>query len=105
MGRYVIDNLPGTIDLQEEDWVKRTVQNCKNLLMCRMGEVPCDRLRGLNPGIFDLGIDEINALLVMELDRVMGWEPEAEVVSASAKLLEGNQVYIQCVIEIDEEEG
>lgn len=104
MGRYVIDNLPQAIDLQEEDWVRRTVQNCKNLLMCHMGEVPCDRMRGLNPGIYDMGIDEVNAALLKELDRVMAWEPEAEVVSAEAKLLQDNSVYIRCVIEVYEGE-
>ena len=56
MARYIIDNLPGPIDFEGTGMVRRTVQNCKNLLMLRMGEVPYDRLRGLNPALFDLPV-------------------------------------------------
>ena len=43
MARYQIDNVAAPIDFQESDPVKRTLQNAKNLLMCRMGE-------GIQPG-------------------------------------------------------
>ena len=103
MARYEISNIPGPIDFECRDSaVRRTVQNCKNLLMCRMGEVPYDRLRGFDPALYDLPLDEMREVLLPELDRVMLWEPEAEVVSARASL-ELGQTVIRCVIEISDD--
>ena len=47
MALYQIDNVASPIDFQEDDLIKRTLQNAKNLLMCQMGEVPYGRYRGL----------------------------------------------------------
>lgn len=100
MARYEIDNLPGRIDFEcADDFARRTVQNAKNLLMCRMGEVPFDRQRGLNPALLSLPMTELRAALMPELDRVMLWEPDATVIRATATL-EGEQTVIRCVIEI-----
>ena len=100
MALYEIDNLPGVIDFDcGSDFTRRTVQNAKNLLMCRKGEVPFDRQRGLNPAILDLPMTELRAVLLRELDRVMLWEPDAEVVRAEATI-ENGQTVIRCVIEI-----
>ena len=104
MAQYQIDNLPSPIDFQEEDIIKRALQNAKNLLMCRLGEVPFDRCRGLDPGIYDLPIEELRAELLPELDRVMAWEPDVEVVDAEATLLNDGQIYIKAIVEIDIDE-
>lgn len=101
MAKYTIDNRPGPIDFESNaDIQKRTMQNVKNLIMCRMGEVPYDRMRGINPGLFDLGIDEMNAQLLPEIDRVLGWEPDAEAVSATATLDENGDTVITVVVEV-----
>ena len=101
--RFEITNLPSAIDFEcSNDFVRRTVQNAKNLLMCRMGEVPFDRQRGFDPALYDLPINEFRTYLLPELDRVMLWEPDVEVVSATAALEDGI-VVIRCVIEIEEE--
>lgn len=105
MARYTIDNLPAPVDFSAgTDWVERTVRNCKNLLMLRKGELPYDRQRGLDPALFDLGIDEMNDVLLQEVDRALLWEPDAEAVSAEAEMLPNTAVVIRVVIEIDEEE-
>lgn len=101
MAQYQIDNIAAPINFQESDIVLRTLQNAKNLLMCRMGEVPYDRYRGLDPAIFDLPIEEMRAELLPELDRCMMWEPDVEVVDAEATLLEGGGVYIKAILEIE----
>lgn len=101
MAQYQIDNIAAPIDFQEDDIVLRTLQNAKNLLMCRMGEVPYDRYRGLDPAIFDLPIEEMRAELLPELDRCMMWEPDVEVVDAEATLLDGGGVYIKVILEIE----
>lgn len=98
--RYQIDNLPSQIDFESKGFVQRTLQNAKNLLMCHMGEVPYGRLRGFNPALYDLPIGDLKNELLPELDRIMLWEPDAEVVSADAELLEGGMIYITAVIEI-----
>ena len=100
MAKYQIDNIASPIDFQESDAVKRTLQNAKNLLMCRMGEVPYDRFRGFDPALFDLPIGELRNELLPELDRVMTWEPDVEVLEAEATLLEGGGVYIKVILEL-----
>ena len=100
MAKYQIDNIASPIDFQESDIVKRTLQNAKNLLMCRMGEVPYDRFRGFDPALFDLPIGELQSALLPELDRVMMWEPNVEVLEAEATLLDGGGVYIKVILEL-----
>ena len=60
----------------------RAVQNAKNLLLLRKGEVPYDRMRGFDWSLFDLPAEEFASLLLPEMDRVMLWEPDAEIVDA-----------------------
>ena len=102
MARYTIDNRPAPIDFEcNDNSLLRTLQNVKNLLMCRMGEVPYDRMRGLNPAIFDIGIEELNAQLLPEIDRVLGWEPDAKAVSAEATLDENGETRITVIVEVN----
>lgn len=100
MAKYQIDNIASPIDFQESDVVKRTLQNAKNLLMCRMGEVPYDRFRGFDPALFDLPIGELRNELLPELDRVMMWEPDVEVSEAEAEILGDGSVYIKVILEL-----
>lgn len=100
MAKYQIDNIASPIDFQTSDMLKRTLQNAKNLLMCHMGEVPYDRFRGFDPALYDLPIDELREHLLPELDRVMMWEPDVEVVEAEATLLETGDVYIKVILEL-----
>lgn len=100
MAQFEIDNTPSPIDFQESDIITRTLQNAKNLLMCRMGEVPYDRYRGFDQSLYDLPIDEMEAELLPELDRVMMWEPDVEVVDAEATLTEDGNTYIRAILEI-----
>ena len=100
MAKYQIDNIASPIDFQESDAIKRTLQNAKNLLMCQMGEVPYDRYRGFDPALFDLPIGELQSALLPELDRVMMWEPNVEVLEAEATLLDGGGVYIKVILEL-----
>ena len=105
MARYQIDNITAPIDFQGSDPVLRTVQNAKNLLMCAMGEVPYDRYRGFNPALLNLPIDELRDELIPELDRIMLWEPDAEVEEAEITLLDNGSVYIKVIIEVRDFNG
>lgn len=100
MAQYQIDNIASPINFQESDIILRTIQNAKNLLMCRMGEVPYERLMGFDPALYDLPITELQTELLPELDRIMMWEPDVEVVDAEATLLENGGLYIKAIIEI-----
>ena len=104
MAQYQIDNIAAPIDFQEQNIIQRTLQNAKNLLMCRMGEVPYDRCRGFDPALYDLPVERLREELLPELDRVMAWEPDVEVVDAEATLLKDGQVYIKAILEVDIEE-
>ena len=102
MAKYVIDSRAEPIDFEcSDDALRRTLQNCKNLLRCWMGELPYDRKRGLNPAIYDMGLTELNQILLQEVDRVLGWEPDARAVSAAAALDENGETVITVVVEIN----
>ena len=107
MAQYQITNQSEPIDFEcSNEIIARTVQNAKNLLMCRMGEVPYDRYRGFDPALFDLPMQKFEEQLLPELDRVMLWEPDVEVVDAACSLDSGGQIIIPATIEIDmDEEG
>jgi hypothetical protein len=100
MAQYEIDNSPSPIDFQEDDIIRRTLQNAKNLLMCQLGEVPYDRYRGFNSVLYDLPMPQLREELLEELDRIMEWDPDVEVVDATASVLEDGSVYIKAKIEI-----
>lgn len=104
MVAYKIDNRPSPVDFEVEGIINRTVQNAKNLLMLRLGEVPYDRYRGFDASLFDLPLQEMRAALVPELDRIMLWEPDVEVIDAQCWIDESGEVIIEAVIEIDIDE-
>ena len=104
MAQYQIDNIAAPIDFETKDPAAIAVQRAKNLLMCRMGEVPYDRYRGFDAGIFELPSAEFMEELLPELDRIMMWEPNAEVADAEAGPLSNGQAYIRVILEIKEGE-
>lgn len=105
MALYQIDNIPSPIDFQEDDIILRTLQNAKNLLMCRMGEVPYGRYRGFDPSLYDLPINDFRTELLPELDRVMLWEPDVEVQDAEATLLADGNIYVKVILDVTIEEA
>ena len=100
MAQYEIDNIFSPIDFQETNIIQRTLQNAKNLLMCRMGEVPYDRYRGFDVSLYDLPYPELEAEILPELDRCMMWEPDVEVVDAKISILNDGNVYIKVFLEV-----
>ena len=104
MALYQIDNIAAPIDFQQDDVIKRTLQNAKNLLMCHLGEVPYDRCRGFDPELYDIPIAQLREELLPELDRVMIWEPDVEVADAEATLLGDGSVYIRVILEVEIDE-
>lgn len=100
MAQYLITNQETPIDWKAEQDTQRILQNCKNLIMTRMGEVPYDRMRGLNPAIWDMPMKELNTQILPETDRVLAWEPRAKAVSASAGLDRNGETVISVVVEV-----
>lgn len=104
MARYTITNQPSPIEFEAMDSVGRTVQNAKNLLMCRMGEVPYDRMRGFNPELMQLPMQEFGDRLMEEIDRVLLWEPDAEAVDATFTADGSGEYIITVTIEVADQE-
>jgi len=100
MALYQIDNVASPINFEETDLIKRTLQNAKNLLMCRMGEVPYNHYRGMDPSLFDLPIPNMRMELLPELDRVMTLEPDVTVMDAEAALLPNGDTYIKVIVDV-----
>jgi len=97
---YVIDNRPTPIDYEVKSEALRAVQNAKNLLMTRRGEVPYDRMRGFDWSLFDLPAEEFQDLLLPELDRALLWEPDAEIVDARHYHDDKGTLIIEAEIEV-----
>lgn len=103
MARYWIDNQPEEIPFEDlGETAKRIVQNAKNLLMTRRGEVPYDRSRGFDPALFDLPVPQLQERLMPEVDRVLIWEPRAEAVEAQAERTDTGETVIRVLIEVQE---
>lgn len=104
MARYVIDNTDAPIDFESNKAgnTARTLQNCKNLIKCHMGELPYDRRRGINPVVFDLPVAKLNAVLLSEIDRCLAWEPDANAISAAATRDTTGKLIITVVVDIAE---
>lgn len=101
MAQFLVNNRIEKINFEcQNDYITRTLQNVKNLLCLEMGEVPFDRGRGVDPRIFELPMDEMKAALLPELDRVMLWEPDAEIVSATAERGPDGEITITCSVQV-----
>ena len=107
MAMYEVTSEQAPLDFEctmVSNMTERTIRNAKNLITLRMGEVPYDRQRGLNPAIFDLPYDDAEALIVQELDRCMLWELDAEVVEGWIEIRPDGESVVHCVIEISFED-
>lgn len=101
MAQYIITNQAAPIDFEcNSEIINRTLQNAKNLLMCRKGEVPYDRYRGFDQALYDLPIKQLQERLLPELDRIMLWEPDVEVIDANCSMLENGEILIEATVEI-----
>lgn len=86
------------------DMVERTLQNAKNLIMCRKGEVPYDRQRGLDPEIFDIPYADAMDALIPELERALLWEPDVEVTDGWIDVDDEGETVIHALVEIAAED-
>ena len=108
MARYVIDNrpVPLTFDVGDDD-TARTIMNAKNLIMTVRGEIPYNRLCGIDADIFDMPINEANDVLMEAVDEALEFEPDAEAVDAKAWLDINGEMVMEVTIDVtesDEEE-
>ena len=100
MPKYTIDNQPARIDWAARGGERRVVQNAKNLLMTHMGEVPYDRHRGISPTIYDRTLNQVRETIALELELLLGWEPNAALISVRVYMDERGLV-IEAVIDTD----
>lgn len=104
MGLYTINNLPAPIDFETREFVARTLQNAKNLLRCYKGEVPYDRMKGIDPAVYHKDYARLQAVITQEVERVLRWEPDVNVQAARCKILSDTELYIEADVEIEEGE-
>ena len=75
------------IDTEADEYERLTIANAKNLLRLRKGEIAYDRMRGIDPAIFDLTLTQAQNVILAEVTRVLAWEPDIRVLAA--RLLPG----------------
>ena len=101
--QYIITNAPEKINFEiGNDAEARAVQNAKNLMMTRMGEIPYDRQRGFDRRLYDMPIGEMQAFLMEELDRLFLWEPYVEAIEAEIVREENGELIIRATIEVSD---
>lgn len=103
MAQYEITSEDIPLDFEitmAKDMTERTLRNAKNLIMIRRGEIPYDRNRGLDQRIFHMTLSEANAVIVREMDRVMLWEPDVEVVDAWVEPGDEGLSVIHCIVDV-----
>lgn len=104
MARYLVTTKDDTIEWEgAREGLNRVLQNAKNLLLCRMGEIPFDRFRGLDVAISELPLADLEKALMIEVDRALSYEDECEAVEARAVPQTDGTVYFEVVIETDAE--
>lgn len=102
MARYEINNIQADeipFEAADKNGLLRTLTNAKNLMLTRTGEVPYDRMRGIDARIYDMPIVRARELIMPELDRVFMDEPFVEVVEATIELDANSQMIITAIIE------
>lgn len=102
MAQYEITSEEAPLDFEctMNDMTERTIRNAKNLLTLRKGEIPFDRNRGLDGEVLDMPMKKAQEIITQELDRVMMWEPDAEVVTGWIERDKNGESIVHCVIEI-----
>lgn len=101
MAQYVITNERTGVDWEcETGTVQRILQNCRNLLITKMGEIPYDRYRGIDMRIIDKPLTEVRDMIEAECDRLMLYEKRAKVISASAYVRDHHDLVVRVIIDI-----
>lgn len=97
--RFMIDSTKAPVQFECETDQDRILQNVKNLLMTQMGEVPYDRLRGLNMSVYDKPLSFVKAHIAEEITRVIAWEPDARLISVDIQQGKDGTVFM-CEVEV-----
>lgn len=100
---YTINNLSGEpIDFETREYIARTLQNAKNLLCLRKGEVPFDRMSGVDTAIEHMAHGQMQEIITAEVERVLAWEPDVRVRAVRARAVDAGMVYIEADVTIEE---
>lgn len=104
---YDIDNAPRAINWEARGY-ERIVQNARNLLCLRLGEVALDRWRGIDGMLNDVAVEHAQAMARSEIARVLAWEPRARVVDCGVRIIQDDNrrtgaFLLWARIEIEEE--
>jgi len=104
MARYEITTETRPVNWSA-DGTERVLQNCRNLMLLRAGEIPYGRWRGIDPAMYHMTREETNYNLVPELDRVMQAEPRVTVEDGWCEMdtATGDTIY-HCIVNINEDE-
>lgn len=98
---FTINNLPEPINIDTREFISRTIQNAKNLLRLWKGEVPYDRMRGLDPALKHMSFSKIQSCIFAEVTRVMNWEPDVRVMAVRTRIVGEGELYIEADILIE----
>ena len=77
-----ISTADSAIDTEASEYRRRTIANAQNLLRLQKGEMPYDRMRGVDPALYDKPISRAQSVILPEVARVLAWEPDIRVLAA-----------------------
>ena len=77
-----ISTADSAIDTEASEYRRRTIANAQNLLRLQKGEIAYDRMRGVDPAIYDMPLRQAQSVILPEVARVLAWEPDIRVLAA-----------------------
>ena len=100
MARYVIDNQSAPIVWEGLDETGRILQNAKNLLRLARGELPYDRLRGMDMRMNGIPITQLKAEAAQKVHNNLLWETRVKLIGTRVSLKEDGEILIQAEVEV-----
>ena len=102
MAIFTINNMGGAVDFETREYYARTLQNAKNLLRLRLGEVPYNRKAGLDSQLDHMAHGDLKRIITAEVERVMAFEPDVRVKAVRVMPAKAGEIYIEADIAIEE---
>jgi len=77
---------------------ERIIQNAKNILRTQLGEIPYDRMCGMDPALKDIPLQLLDERVQEEVDMALQWEPDVRARNARWRMKNNGEVSIEADI-------
>lgn len=100
MARYVIDNQNAPIVWEGLNDTDRVLQNAKNLLRLARGELPYDRMRGMDMRMNGIPITQLKTEAAQKVHNNLLWETRVKLIGTRVAIKEDGDILIEAEVEV-----